>query len=262
LKAAELQKRLGITPAVLKSLVDRGLPVDRRGRIRYFDVAAVDAWLLANGFAEPEPPPAPPELICETYADLAVALGMTSRDPNRVIAGWATQPGFPGTPGTPGKRNARLPVEQIRQWLATRESTAELGPKDDELRELDRERRRLQIELESQHLREQLNRLADVDEVARFNRQVAADAQAILRPLADEVVALLPSKTAARIRAAIHKQTNDLLDDAFETIARIVQGDTNAEESNAAEATAQATSSPVKRKRSGTKKARGRSRRT
>lgn len=258
MKAGELQKRLGITPAVLRTLVASGMPVGRCGRVRDFDPLAVDSWLLANGYAEPEPPP---EVVCETYADLAVALGMTCRDPIRVIAGWATQPGFPGTPGTPGKRNARLPVEQIRNWLATRDGGSAFAASDDEMRELDRERRRLQIELESQRLREQLNRLADVDEVARFNRQCAADAQAMLRPLADEVVALLPSKTASRIRAAIHKATNQLVDDAFASIARMVRGDVDeSPNTEATEAETKATTKPKPRRRS-TKKAKPRRKR-
>jgi hypothetical protein len=232
MKSNEIRKRLGISASVLKKLVDEGLPFAKNGRARDFDVVEVDGWLVKHGYAEPDQPTVPPpsEVVCETYADLAKALGMTGRDPNRTIASWATQPGFPGTSGTPGKRNARLPVEQIREWLAGREGGGEFAKQDDELRQLDRERRRLQIEFENRKLREQLDRLADVDEVAQFNRQCASDAQAMLRPLADEVVALLPSRTAARIRAQIHKKVTALLDDAFEAIARITRGDTDGEE--------------------------------
>lgn len=223
-----LRKKLGITAAVLKQLIDEGLPFTKKGRARDFDLVAVDQWLMDHGYAEPERPSG--EVICETYADLAKALNMTCRDPNRSIAGWVTQPGFPGTPGTPGKRNARLPVEQIRDWLASREGGGEYAKQDDELRQLDRERRRLQIEFENRKLQEQLDRLADVDEVAQFNRQCAADAQAMLRPLPDEVLALLPPRTTSRVRAQIHKKVTALLDDAFEAIARIARGDVDDEQ--------------------------------
>ncbi len=228
MNSRELRSKLGITAAVLKKLVDEGMPRAKKGRVWQYDEAAVDQWLLDHGYAEPERPPG--EVICETYDDLVVALGMTGKDPKRVIAGWVKVPGFPGTPGTPGKRNARLPVEQIKDWLATRDGGGEYAKQDDELRQLDRERRRLQIEFENRKLREQLDRLADVDEIAQFNRQCAADAQAMLRPLPDEVLALLPSRTTPRTRAVIHKKVTELLDDAFEAIARITRGDNDGEE--------------------------------
>jgi len=230
MKSKELQKRLKIDAAQLRALVARGLPVGKKGRARDFNPAEVDQWLLDNGFAAPQRPADPPEVVCTTYAELARALNMNCRDPIRTIAGWVNLPGFPGTAGQPGKRNARLPVQEIRDWLATRQSGAEYASQADELRELDRERRRLQIEFENRKLRQQLDRLADVEEVARFNRQAAADAQAILRPLPDEVVDLLPSNATGRTRARVHARTNELIENAFAAIARMIRGDADNEE--------------------------------
>lgn len=222
LTSNELKSHLGIDERTLRRLLREGLPCAKRKRARVFDLDRVDAWLIDRGYAEQ---PAV-ETICQTYAELAIALGMTGKDPTRIIAGWATQPGFPGKPGTQGRRDAHLPVEQIRDWLASRDNALGLAG-DDEMRELQRREKRLRLELAERELQEQLGRLADVEEVAAFNRKVVADTVSILEPLADEVVSLLPRKIAASVRSEVHRAVMTLLDNARESIARVIEGDTD-----------------------------------
>jgi phage terminase Nu1 subunit (DNA packaging protein) len=222
LNSNELKSQLGIDERTLRKLVREGLPFAKKGRVREYDLDACNAWLVAQGYAE-QPHV---ETICQTYAELASELGMSGKDPIRVIAGWASMPGFPGRAGTQGRRDAHLPVDQIRDWLASRDN--DLGSAvDDEMRELQRQEKRLRLEISQRDLQEQLGRLADVDEVAAFNRKVVADTVSILEPLADEVVSLLPRKIPAETRSEVHRAVTTLIDNALESIARVVEGDTD-----------------------------------
>lgn len=230
LTSNQLKSQLGIDERTLRKLVREGLPFSKRKRARQFDLEQVNAWLLQHGYAEQ---PAV-ETICQTYAELARELGMAGKDPTRIIAGWVTQPGFPGRPGTQGRRDAFLPVEQIRDWLSSRDN-AFGSSGDDEMRELERQKRRLQLELAQRELQEQLGRLADVDEVAAFNRKVVADTVSILEPLPDEVVSLLPRKVPPATRAEVHRAVMMLIDNARESIARVIEGDTDETEDEADE---------------------------
>lgn len=228
LTSTALKKKLGISDSTFRRIIKEGLPFTKQGRCRKFDMPTVNAWLYEKGYAKK------PEKIAKTYAELARELGMTSRDPNRTIGKWAVMPGWPGRAGVPGKQAAYLPVEKIREWLAERGSDADTSG-DSELAALRREQARLQLEVSNRELHASLGRLADVDEVAQFNRQCVSDAMSMLEPLADEVVDLLPSSVRAATRRSVHKAVTEMLDNARESIARIIEGDTDEEESDADE---------------------------
>jgi len=227
----ELQKELGITQRLLTRLIGEGLPFTLEKRSKRFDREAVDQWLVANGYAEVETPERAERAhgqVVQTYQQLAEALAMTGRDPVRQLARWAALPGFPGKPGTQGRRDGYFPVDQIRLWIAAR--TGETH--DAELTELRLERERLRLERE---IRDELlaaERLADVDEVARHNARCVANAKAVLEPMADAVVGILPAKAPAakqwpQVLREVHGAVQRLLDDAYAEIEGLIEGDTD-----------------------------------
>lgn len=221
LKFSELARTLGVSSPKLNELIDRGLPVATGDKNRRrFDLDEVNAWLIDQGLAEP------PRRICRTYAELSTELGV----PVRTIQHWATDPGFPGRPGSPGRAEAYLPVDEIQQWRAAKNGTAngfDAYADDDELRELQRRIKRLELEQRERDALEQLGRLANVEDVARFNRQCVANAKAVLEPLADEVVAELPPEIPPETRARIHRRVATLIDNSWQQLADIVSGDTD-----------------------------------
>lgn len=229
--ADELCLLLGVRRRDLSRWVKLGMPVIGKTKDRRYDVVEVEAWLIANGHAavegEEEKPVATAGKICRTYSELARELGMTCRNPERLICRWVTMPGFPGRAGGPGKPDGYLPVEEIRQWLENRDIGTDWGGNgnDDQYRKLDKERRKLLIEVEARKLQEQLGRLADVEEVARFNRQCVANAVAILEPLADDVLLVLPIELGPDSRREVHAAVTRLLDNARLAIAEIIEGD-------------------------------------
>jgi len=227
----ELLAKLGVGPDVLKTLLAEGLPRVGRGRSERFDWEAVCGWLEAHGYAERQPV----EQIATTYAELAGLLGMVGTNPERTIAGWVTKPGFPGRPGTPGRRDAYLPVEQIRQWLADQQTGRRNGVAgaelDDETRELQRQLLRLKLERETRETLLELGRLADVDQVAQFNRQCIANAKSILETLPETIVDTLP-RLGPEERANVFLQIRNLIDSALQEIGRLVEGDTETDASD------------------------------
>jgi len=230
----ELRELLGVTKPVLSRLVGEGLPfvLDHR-RQKRFERAAVDAWLVEQGYAEVEQPDPPvhAERVCLTYADLAEALGMQGRDPVRVIAGWAKMPGFPGRAGSPGRRDAYLPVDSIRRWAASQgAATNGGGDQDEELLRLRLERERLKLEREVREELLQAERLADVDEVGRVVSRSVANAKAVLEPLPDMVLSILPATPPdvdewPRFLRSVHAGVQQLLDDAYTEIAEALRED-------------------------------------
>lgn len=235
--AGELMERLGITRQRLAALIRKGLPCTTRRGNKSFDPVAVDAWLLEHGYAvavDPEPgsesdglqPSSVSGPIARTYAELANGLGMRSRQAVRMLQKYAAMPGFPGRPATPGKSDGWLPVDIIREWIAALPRGGNVGAEiDDELQAIRKRIAKLNLEREEQELLTRLGRLADVEEVARFNRQCVANAKAVLEPLADEVLELLPRTLEDQVRTRIHQRAQKLLDSAWENLAQMIAGD-------------------------------------
>ena len=226
----ELCERLGVSRRQIAKWLKRGMPVVGKTKDRRYNVDAVESWLIENGHAEIDGPEQQAAgKICRTYSELARELAMESKAPERLIAYWLTIPGFPGRAGKPGRQEAYLPVDEIREWLEARDRGV-FGSNggrvnDDEFRRLDKQRRQLQVEIESRKLQESLGHLADVEEVARFNRRCVANAVAILEPLADDVLMVLPTELGPGSRREVHAAVTKLLDNARLAIAEIIEGD-------------------------------------
>lgn len=225
---AELQTKLGVTDKQLADLLAEGLPRRGRGKGQVFEWPAVQAWLVSKGYAKPKAPApevAPRGKICHTYADLAAELKMTQAAPERVIQFWTKRPGFPGRAGTPGRRDAYLPVDEIRAWLANLGSDAGGDNGDDETRELQRRLLRLKLEREERQALVELGRLADCELVSQFNRQCVADARALLETIPEQVAELLPAACSSDDRSRVYLATQAAIDLVCEELARMMAGD-------------------------------------
>jgi len=220
---SELRQALGITAPALTRLVKAGLPWSGSTRRKQFDPVEVRAWLLAHGYAEPEPRPASPAaagIICTTKDEAARALGVTSR----TIGDWLTDPTFPGRSGRPGRQDGFFPIAEIQAWRDGR--TSPEGP--DDSAHVERVRltrgRADKVELEVGRLS---GRLVEVDQVARFFARTTASAAAILEELPDRVEAGLPRKTAGKLRRLIRAAIARAVEDTRSALAELVQGDTD-----------------------------------
>ena len=178
----QLCTHLAVDACRLRELIDAGLPCDSDT----FDLVVVDEWLIDHGLADR----VEEEQIARTYGELAIALGMNQTDiPN--ISRWAKEPSFPGRPGSPGRRDAYLPVEQIKAWRESMRRQSETGLHDPEMLRLYIQRERLRLERE---IREQLRdaeRFASVDQVDTFNRAVVEIATRHLATIPEQLDALL-----------------------------------------------------------------------
>jgi len=165
-------------------------------------------------------------VIARTYRELAELLGLSCADPERTLKTYH-QRGMPGEVGHAGKRDGRFDVEVCRSWIATH-VRAGGGAESGDLRD-----RILQLELEIKEREklESLERLADVDEVAAFAATCVANARAILEAIPDAVLSQLEGVDETR-RKTIHAKVTDLVDTAFEELARLNEGDTDATESD------------------------------
>jgi len=224
LSFTKLRSHLGINAAQLQSLVKKGLPWEGKSRKKRFNLEAVNTWLVEHGYAE-QIGTTPTGFVCRTYAELARALGMRGKDPVRIIQRWATEPGWPGRPASPGKQDGFLPVSEIQAWLATRQPATGGIEGDDEIRELKREIARLDLEAKKQEALVVAGKMADVDEVARICLQHIAAAKAILEPLPERVVQLLPVSMSADARRQVYNEVQTLLDSAYEEIADTIEED-------------------------------------
>lgn len=175
------------------------------------DVAALvrEAWKRA----EPE--------IATTYRELAAKLQLACADPERTLKQWVAR-GMPGRAAHAGRRDGRFDVEMCRQWMAVHVRGAGAAESGD-LRE-----RILQLELEIKEREklESLERLADVDEVGAFAATCVANSRAILEAIPDEVLAQLEGVEEIR-RKSIHQKVTELVDTAFDELARLNEGDTD-----------------------------------
>ncbi len=224
--------RLGITPDLVRELVRNGLPRTGRGAGERFNLERVHEWLERHGYAERRAPDpvAPPEQVARTYGELARALGMRGTNAERTIGRWVLRPDFPGKPRTPGRRDAYLPVETIRAWLAHERLGGELEDTgDDENRALQRRLLRLKLEREEREALQELGRLADVDQVAQWVRQCVANARAILDTIPEIVAECLPAALDRETRANVFRQVQHALDQVTEEVARMVAGESDDE---------------------------------
>lgn len=227
ISAAEMRNRLQIKDAAWRGLVARGLPVERVGRRVWCDVRAVGRWLESEGEEELFSRLGVARSVARTYAELAAGLGMSGRQPERILQRWAKREGFPGRPGDPGKANGHFPIDEIREWIALQGGGVSAGCDDEELVDVARRVKLLELEEKEQAALERLGRLADVDEVAQFARTVCANAKAVLGSIEDELIAMLPAETPAETRRQAYRRIQKRRDDLLSELARLIEGDTD-----------------------------------
>lgn len=167
---------------------------------------------------------AAPEQIAKTWAELAKALGMPGRDPERTLKRLGTRDDFPGRPGRPGQRDGHFPVETIRAWLATvRGSVQPAG--DDELAAAARRCKLLELESRERQRLQEMGELLDVEEVAAWCETVVANSRAVLEGLPDQVLGLLPAAIAAGTRVEIHQAAGRVVATALDELRQLIGGD-------------------------------------
>jgi hypothetical protein len=167
--------------------------------------------------------------VARTWAELARALGMKGKEPERVLQRMATRPGFPGRPSRPGKADGDLPVEAIRVWLATVGNSVE-EVDDADLVALQRRIKLLELEEKEAERLVRMERLADVEEVAQFSAQVIANAKAVLGPIVEEVVASLPESVGVNVRETVRRRVGKLVRSALTELERLAEGDTDSKD--------------------------------
>ena len=164
--------------------------------------------------------------IAKTWSELARELGMSGKDPERILQRLGTRPDFPGKPGRPGKRDGHFPVEDIRAWLATIRTTVDQVD-DEEITAVTRRVKLLELEEKEAAAALRLQKLADVDEIGQYCVQLVNNAKAILAALEDEVVGSLPASVPAKVRATIHRRVQKIRDAAILELQRLSEGDTD-----------------------------------
>src|SRR5689334_17942738 len=102
---AELCSLLSITPAKLKTWIERGLPQRRSKAGSTFDLFAVRDWLIAKKFDQKLG-------VVSSVAQVASHFRVSER----LIARWRTN-GMPVAATTPGKRGGVYLLPMIEAWL-------------------------------------------------------------------------------------------------------------------------------------------------
>ena len=207
----------GWTAAELRAAIAAGCPDGGSAE----DVAA---WLRSEKRGEEAERVAPH--VARTWAELARALGMRGKEPERVLQRMATRPGFPGRPSRPGKADGELPVEKIRAWIATIGGTVETVD-DAEIAAINRRVKLLELEDKESERLVRMERLADVEEVAQFAGQVIANAKAVLGSIVDETVAALPEVVGVNVRETVRRKVGTLVRTALAELERLAEGDTD-----------------------------------
>lgn len=217
MRADELRKKVGWTAAELKAAKAEGLPVKGTAE-------EVARWLRERGRRAEAERVAPH--VARTWGELARALGMRGKEPERVLQRMAQRPGFPGKASRPGKQDGELPVETIRTWLATVGSAVE-DVDDEDLLKLQKRLKLLELEEKESERLVRMERLADVEEVSQFCEQVIANAKAVLGPIVEEVVASLPESVGVNVRETVRRRVSKLLRSALQELERLTEGDTD-----------------------------------
>lgn len=197
----------GLTETKLRQLIKDGLPVAQSRPKRLFDFEAVASWLVENGKGEPVDPEAgeePDDVVFDTIADLAQAMGVTAR----TIAVWQADPDFPGRPGARGTRTGYYPFRRIAEWRAKKQRGEDESDPERKRLQARSERERIETELKRLQLHRELEQLLDADEVAKFMQHVIGSAVAML----SEIPSQIGEATAASV-GAIRARMGELLAD-------------------------------------------------
>lgn len=226
MNAAELQKALGITPATLRTWINAGLPCKGKGRVRVFEPAAVEQWLLDTGRAEKPAAPSPAGVVARTMAEAAQLLDVSKR----VFADWTKEPGFPGKPGTTGKRDGYFPIAEIQAWRVVRFGADARSGSDDSDREVRKDILEIKRDRDLAEFEQFLGTLVDAEQMALFICSRVATAKGVLQELPDRLLARLPSKMSPKLRKQIRKETLEVVREALEHLSELMKGDEDSKE--------------------------------
>jgi phage terminase Nu1 subunit (DNA packaging protein) len=210
----ELKEAIGVTTGQIRGWIAAGMPVLDRRPYR-FDYDAVADWLIAQGKAHEEQPPAT-ETIHRTRADIARALGVAVR----TISDWATDPTFPGRMGEALSGDGHFPESVIREWARSR------GRSDDEDSTSFNAERRRKTEIESQllalKLQQRRGELVEIELVAGEIGRAVAMARQKLTPLAEIVFRMLPDSMDVRVKDELRAKVEAAVVEACEAVASAV----------------------------------------
>lgn len=175
--------------------------------------------------------------VARTYGELAGKLGLSCADPERTLKTYQAR-GMPGRPGKPGRGDGWFPVDACRLWIEVHTRSNALPGGSDELHELRERITRLDLEIREREQLEQLERLADVNEVSAFVESVVYNLKAMLEAMPDQCLAALPGDVDEDSRRSIHTVWTQQIDTLFEEMARLSRGDDDLVEADDAEAEA------------------------
>ena len=195
----ELRELLGIDRPKLTAWVKLGLPHDRDGRAYVFDEEKVREWLLAEGLA-----------LEENRVGTIIEVANHFDVSERAVQYWRSK-GMPGDLG-------RFDLDEIDAWRQERGLVSKQEPSGVRAR-------LLEIEAQTKELRYQqmAGEVVELDPISRVTVRHIHEAKAVLERIPDEVLAVLPAKTPARVRRAVRVEVFDLIDAACQMLADTVR---------------------------------------
>lgn len=170
--------------------------------------------------------------IARTRPELAKALGLKSKDPQRQISRWEQQDGFPGRAGKAGRQDGHYPVDEIAAWIDA--NTGQAIPDTEDADVVAAKRRVALLEWERKELDalEKLGQLADVDELGQFLAIVTGNTKAIIGALPEKLLESLPASLSEDVRADIYSKAEEIVDSACLEIERYILGDDDPTDDN------------------------------
>ena len=207
---ADLCKALSIDRKQLAAWIKAGLPCTGSSRRREFDEDAVAEWLIAQGYAEEQPPAADPTEgpIVHTIAEVARHFGKSLR----TVHTWIAE-GMPGRSGSPGRQDGHFPLLEIDRWLDGRK--ADTSNPEDSKHQAQGRLARARAAIAELDLAERRKQLLEVDEeVRRWQRHITA-AKAQLKNIEPVVLRRLPADLPADIKKRIRRDLQRIVKRAY-----------------------------------------------
>ena len=200
MNATQLRAALGVTAYRLRRWIAAGLPNVRRASAYDFDPDTVRDWLLANGIATVQPPPA----VAATRADVAAYFAVHER----TVATWLAA----GCPGQPGQYDlAAISAWRNDQAAPNSEST-------------DAPRARLaRARAAREELRLGIDRgeLLPAEPALRMIGRTVHEAKARLDQLPDQLLAIVAESLPADQLGPIRQRLQEIIDQVYTVLGEI-----------------------------------------
>jgi len=201
MNSQEICETLQINRRILGVWIKRGMPHTREGRAYQFDDEAVRKWLLQEGLVREEN-------VVGAAGDVANHFGVSER----TVQYWRNK----GMPGEPGYFN----LDAIALWRTEQGHASGQQTPSTRIRE---ELLEIEKETKAARLQQLRGELVELDPVRRAGIRHIFEAKAILERIPDEVLALLPAKTPARVKRPIREQVLQLVDAACQGLADMLR---------------------------------------